>query len=182
MYGSHEELFAVRSCTGAGIDMIMTVLLMSFFFFKCGIPGPSGADKRKKNYMKKWNVGKARRALWCISLIYYLPDFQTLIPSTLEEESPPPFSCSTCDIGARLSVFSIDYNIFRAFIGATPGASYFLHNQCFIPWTHGGIHFPKNKNPIHPVFQQFETDLLILYDTSKFLPSCVWDVSLWMGS
>lgn len=25
-------------------------------------------------------------------------------------------------------------------------------------------------------------DLLILYGTFKFLPSCVWDVSLWMGS
>lgn len=33
-------------------------------------------------------VGKARSALWCISLIYYLADFQALILSTLEEESP----------------------------------------------------------------------------------------------
>lgn len=37
-------------------------------------------------------VGKARSALSCISLIYYLADFQALILSTLEEESPffPP--------------------------------------------------------------------------------------------
>lgn len=100
---------------------------MSFFLmwdsrtFRC---------QQKKNCMKKWNVGEAGRALWCISLIYYLPDFQTLILSTLEEESPFPFpfppspvSCSTCDIGAGLSVFSIDYHIFRALLGGTPADS-----------------------------------------------------------
>ena len=38
------------------------------------------------------NVGKARSALWCISLIHYLADFQALILSTLEEESPPPLA------------------------------------------------------------------------------------------
>lgn len=36
------------------------------------------------------DVGKARSALGCISLIYYLADFQALILSTLEEVSPPP--------------------------------------------------------------------------------------------
>lgn len=98
---------------------------MSFFLmwdsrtFRC---------QQKKNCMKKWNVGEAGRALWCISLIYYLPDFQTLILSTLEEESPFPFpfppspiSCSTCDIGAGLSVFSIDYHIFRVLLGEGGG-------------------------------------------------------------
>lgn len=62
---------------------------------------------------------KARSALWCISLIYYLTDFQALILSTLEEESPflPPPSCSTCDIMAGLSAFSMGYNIFRASLG-----------------------------------------------------------------
>lgn len=34
------------------------------------------------------DVGKARSALSCISLIYYLADFHALILSTLEEESP----------------------------------------------------------------------------------------------
>lgn len=32
---------------------------------------------------------KARSALWCISLIYYLTDFQALILSTLEEVGTP---------------------------------------------------------------------------------------------
>lgn len=61
-------------------------------------------------------VGKARSALWCISLIYYLADFQALILSTLEEESPfflPPL---LCDIMAGLSAFSMGYNIFRALL------------------------------------------------------------------
>lgn len=62
-------------------------------------------------------VGKARSALWCISLIYYLTDFQALILSTLEEKSPfPPLSCSTCDIMDGLSAFfsSMGYNFCRA--------------------------------------------------------------------
>lgn len=51
-------------------------------------------------------VGKVRSALWCISLIYYLTDFQALILSTLEEKSPfTPLSCSTCDIMDGLSAF-----------------------------------------------------------------------------
>lgn len=61
-------------------------------------------------------VGKARSALWCISLIYYLTDFQALILSTLQEESPflPPLSWSTCDIMGELSASSsMGYN-FRA--------------------------------------------------------------------
>lgn len=70
----------------------------------------------KEKLHEKVKCGKSKGSHWCISLIYYLPDFQTLILSTLEEESPP-ISCSTCDIGAGLSVFSIDYNVFRAFIG-----------------------------------------------------------------
>lgn len=62
-------------------------------------------------------VGKARSALSCISLIYYLADFQALILSTLEEESPffSPLSYSTCDIMVGLSAFSMGYNVFRAF-------------------------------------------------------------------
>lgn len=62
-------------------------------------------------------VGKARSALSCISLIYYLADFQALILSTLEEESPffSALSYSTCDIMAGLSAFSMGYNVFRAF-------------------------------------------------------------------
>lgn len=106
--------------------------------------------QQKKNCMKKWNVGEAGRALWCISLIYYLPDFQTLILSTLEESPfpfpPSPISCSTCDIGAGLSVFSIDYHIFRALLGGDPCRFYFFHNWCFISWTHG-ICCAKTKLP-----------------------------------
>lgn len=69
-------------------------------------------------------VGKVRSALSRISLIYYLADFQALILSTLEEESPfSPLSYSTCDIMVGLSAFSMGYNVFRAFfqVGRTLG-------------------------------------------------------------
>lgn len=90
----------------------------------CVIPGAksvawsSVAKKNSIMYEDERNVGKeVRSALWCISLIYYLADFQALILSTLEEESPPPpptppLSCSTCDIMAGLSAFSMGYNTF----------------------------------------------------------------------
>lgn len=39
-------------------------------------------------YEGERRVGKVGSALWCISLIYYVTDFQALILNTLEEESP----------------------------------------------------------------------------------------------
>lgn len=51
--------------------------------------------------MEKVKCGESG-AHWCISLIYYLPDFQTLILSTLEEEwppSPPPSPVAHVTLG-----------------------------------------------------------------------------------
>lgn len=91
----------VSTCTQAHIDIIITGMIRGVtgdpflnnvcdsrtkvcrLIFRC--------KKKKKNsimYEDERYVGKARSALWCISLIYYLADFQALILSTLEEESP----------------------------------------------------------------------------------------------
>lgn len=138
-------------------------------------------------------VGKAQSALSCISLIYYLADFQALILSTLEEGSPffPLLSYSTCDIMVGLSAFSMGYNVFRAFFqeGRTFGEG---NVERFGPCmnTHSGVwgtvfefnHIYFVVNFICLFWSSFFfsgklagvlMDLLILYGTFKFLPSCV---------
>lgn len=46
-----------------------------------------------------------------------LPDLNPEHPWRRVAPLSSSISCCTCDIGAGLSVFSIDYNVFRAFIG-----------------------------------------------------------------
>ena len=111
---------------------LLNIVCGVFFFFTFIFLGPKGVASSSDGAVKNTGnsiihedeclEGKARSALWCISLIYYLTDFQTIILRAHPTTTPTPlvpllFPSNTCDIRAGLSAFPMGYNIF----GSLPG-------------------------------------------------------------